>query len=189
VYNKFRLSFIEPHKFNSITDLCKDAPPGPVIEVGVLHGGMALHLAEILPGRKIYLVDTFTGIPYVCEHDNYFKVGNNYFGAVDMDKLADMFINYPNVSIMKGLFPDDFRDVFAEEMFAIIHLDVDVYKAYKDGLEYLYPRTMSGGLILLDDYNCNVCAGATKACDEFVKSLPEQPRIEVHNSQYFIRKG
>lgn len=186
-YNKFNLTCIGTHKFQAITDLCRDIPNGPVIEVGVYKGGMALHLAEIFPDRKIFLVDTFTGIPYSGPDDNIYKKGD--FGDVNILDVVELFKNLPNITILQGIFPDNFRDVFDKEMFAVIHLDVDVYQAYTDGLEYLYPRTIPGGIILLDDYRSiewHGVSGATKACDKFMQDISEE--IKVHNDQYYFIK-
>ncbi len=184
--NKFQISCIEPHKFASITELCKNITvPGSVIEVGVLNGGMGLHLAEILPDRKIYLCDTFTGIPYTSFQDNWFTKG--YFSGVKVEEVREKFAPFPNVIVLQGLFPDNFVEMFDKEIFAVVHLDVDVYKSYKDGLGFLYPRTAQGGIIFLDDYKCTVCEGCTIACDEFMQTVPEE--IKVYNNQYYFIKG
>lgn len=181
-------SCIELHKFGAVSHLCEMVKhiPGPAIEVGVYTGGMAYHMAKIMPERKLYLVDTFKGIPHTCSKDNWFPVG--YFGDVNLEKVRETFSEFSNVEILQGVFPDDFIERFDKEMFAVIHLDVDVYRSYKDGLEYLYPRTHDGGMILLDDYLCHVCGGCTIACDEFVISR-RLKGINNHGGQYYFTKG
>jgi hypothetical protein len=50
---------------------------------------------------------------------------------------------------------------------SLLNLDVDIYEPSKIILEYLYPRIVKGGVILLDDYG--VVAGETKAVDEYFR--------------------
>jgi len=173
-------------KFGSIEKLCQNAPlEGSIIEVGVWRGGIARHLADIFPGRKIFLADTFTGIPYVSKYDNHYRVGS--FSDVDIEQVRSIFPE-ENAEILQGIFPGEFQGRLDGERFGVVHLDVDVYQGYRDSLEFLYPRTVSGGLVMLDDYKCPLTEGATIAVDEFLSDKPENV-LFLNYQFYFIKEG
>jgi hypothetical protein len=62
----------------------------------------------------------------------------------------------------------------------LLNIDVDVYGATKTILKELYPRVVSGGVVLLDDYG--KFPGETKAVDEYFAdedvSIRRLPNIE-----------
>ncbi len=49
---------------------------------------------------------------------------------------------------------------------ALLRLDTDFYSSTKHELVHLYPRVVSGGVIIIDDYGA--FAGARKAVDEYI---------------------
>lgn len=55
---------------------------------------------------------------------------------------------------------------------ALVRLDTDWYASTRQELEAFYPRLVSGGVLIIDDYGS--WAGARKAVDEFIaeRSLP-----------------
>lgn len=50
---------------------------------------------------------------------------------------------------------------------SLLNIDTDLYEPAKTILTYLYPKVVSGGIILLDDYG--VFPGETHAVDEFLE--------------------
>jgi O-methyltransferase len=62
------------------------------------------------------------------------------------------------------------------ERLAWAHIDVDIYTAVRDCLEFIYPRLVPGGTVVIDDYGFPSCVGARRAVDEhFADGLPEAP--------------
>ena len=56
--------------------------------------------------------------------------------------------------------------------------------------EYIFPRLVSGGVIICDDYGYTTCKGAKKAIDEFistVEGLITTWTTPIHN-QFIIKK-
>ena len=53
---------------------------------------------------------------------------------------------------------------------ALLNIDVDIYEPTCVILEHLYPRVVSGGVVLLDDYK--VFPGETKAVDDYFAGRP-----------------
>ena len=72
----------------------------------------------------------------------------------------------------KGWVPTRFSEV-KDRMFALVHIDVDLYQPTRDTLEFFYPRVSPGGVIVCDDYGSALCPGARKAMDEFMADKPE----------------
>jgi hypothetical protein len=70
------------------------------------------------------------------------------------------------IEIYNGWIPDRFKEV-EDKNFQFIHIDVDLYKPTLDALKFFYPRLISGGFIVCDDYNSVLFPGAKKAWDEY----------------------
>jgi len=180
-----KYSIVSGGKMIAMQELCKLAPDrGSVIEVGVWRGGIGLLLLNLFPSRTIWLADTFNGIPYSDPQYDSCKAGD--FNGAPVEEVKKLFSPYPNVKILQGIFPNAFANILDKETFAVVHLDVDVHKSYKDGLDFLYPRVMRGGLIFLDDYNEGGCKGATIATDEFL--IKHNEKIKSYNGQYYFVK-
>jgi len=54
----------------------------------------------------------------------------------------------------------------APERIGLLRLDTDWYESTRHELEHLYPRLVSGGVIIIDDYGH--WQGARKATDEYL---------------------
>lgn len=145
-----------------------------------------MYLLELFPNRKIYLVDTYKGIPFSSKYDSH-RQGD--FADVDLEEIKTLFKSYSNVSLLKGIFPKAFKFkwILNKKKFAIAHLDVDVYQSYQESLRFLYPKMVSNGIIFLDDYMEPSCEGATRAIDEFFADKPEKP--QQLKCQWFILKN
>lgn len=142
---------------------------GDLIEVGVYMGGSAKIIAKAFPERHLYLFDTFKGLP-----NDISVVDGDYAGYKigDMDEANFELVkhnlrDYPNVSLYEGRFPDTANPIKGKK-FAFAHIDVDIYVAMKESLDFIYPRMVKGGLVLLHDYPAH--AGVRKAVGEFLKA-------------------
>jgi len=67
------------------------------------------------------------------------------------ERIQEKFINYPQVELIKGFIPDCFEDNCPEKI-AYLHIDLNQAPAEIAALEYLFDRVVSGGIIILDDY-------------------------------------
>jgi hypothetical protein len=92
---------------------------------------------------------------------------------------------YEGVSFYAGRFPETAGPVM-ERRFSFVNLDVDLYESTSAGLEFFYPRMVSGGMILSHDYS--VLAGVRRAFDEFLADKPEG-LVEMPTTQCLVVKG
>lgn len=138
---------------------------GYISEWGVFSGGSLEILAKYNPSVNILAVDSFAGVPKETEHD-YHREGD--FGGIDFHAIAGYFkMVYPAVRIVRGYIPQVFEYFDEHTRFSFSHVDLDMYESVKHACDFLFPRTLSGGMILFDDYNVRSTPGATKAIDEF----------------------
>jgi hypothetical protein len=136
-------------------------PPGCFVEVGVFQGGSASVLYRVCQeqGRRLYLYDTFTGIPFKDPIDSH-NVGDFAQNSNAPEELSKVL---PKAFITVGVFP---RSAVAMEPVAFAHLDCDQYKSYTDSINHLLPMMVSGGIMYFDDYDC--VPGATQAVNELI---------------------
>jgi O-methyltransferase len=143
---------------------------GALLEVGVWRGGTGALLAKSarLAGLRapVYLCDTFSGVVKAGEHDTYYK-GGEHSDATEGDVRNLMSsLALDNVRILKGIFPEDTGSSIANETFGFCHIDVDVYQSAHDILNWVWPRLVTGGMVVYDDYGFDSCSGVTKHVDE-----------------------
>ena len=67
------------------------------------------------------------------------------------------------------------RDASAIDQIAVLRLDGDLYHSTRICLEHLYPKVVTGGFVVVDDYG--YFQGCTNAVDEYV---------ETHNLRAFL---
>jgi hypothetical protein len=156
--------------------------PGAFVECGVWKGGSSMLAAAGLLAandcRPLYLYDTFEGMPppsaldvsITGQHAQALLDG----GSVHTQAVAPLKevkanfgrIGYPADLVMyvEGKVEDTIPSVAPEEI-AVLRLDTDWYESTKHELEHLYPRLVSGGVLIIDDYGW--WEGARRAVDEF----------------------
>jgi predicted O-methyltransferase YrrM len=162
--------------------------PGALVECGVWRGGssMAMALALLSRGvtdRDLYLFDTYEGMsaPTDADLDHAGRPAREKFeqtrtgddtAAWCAAPLDDVRANlaqtgYPagRVHLVKGKVEDTLPGG-APEQIALLRLDTDWYESTKHELETLYPRLVSGGVLILDDYGH--WQGSRRAVDEYL---------------------
>lgn len=143
--------------------------PGSPIEVGVYKGGSLAEIAKALPHKTVYGFDTFKGLPSE-DHGpgEIHSVGD--FNDTAKDEVAKYLMEKEgviNFKLIEGLFPESAPDIKV----SFAHLDMDFYLGTRHALEWLPPRIVSGGIIVLDDYGWERCPGVKEAVDEFTKGI------------------
>lgn len=147
--------------------------PGDVVECGAARGGsaalMALALRRLESRKRIWLFDTFEGLPAPTAQDPDFALADLFTGTCvgSLDEVQTFFqrLNVAdNAVFVKGLFQDTLRTASIAQI-ALLHIDGDWYESVKACLDALFDRVAPGGVIQFDDYG--YWKGARKAVDEF----------------------
>lgn len=147
---------------------------GAIAELGVWRGNSAKIFQLLDPKRKLYLLDTFEGFsrkdtvadPSLAEHTG--------FSNTSLKTVKTFVGTGKNIIYCPGYFPDTASFIPPDEMFALVHLDCDLYAPIKAGLEFFYPRLNPGGMMIIHDYRSGGhWPGVAKAVDEFMRDKPE----------------
>lgn len=155
----FNSIYYEKHKI--------DLLDGDIVECGVWKGGMSLFLTKLFSNKKIWLVDSYDGFQDTEEAlyktdkviDPHVKGGVIREGLTGMplEKVKEFFNTFgegtnPNVNYLKGYVKDTLKpEICPIDKIALLRIDVDAYSATKEVLEFLYPKVVSGGMIIFDD--------------------------------------
>lgn len=179
--------------------------PGDVVELGVFKGSSLIQfctfreLLENEKARKIVGFDAFGEFPSIenCESDVKFVNKWNESFKDEFVSQEELYLSLKhkkieNVELVKG----DIRETLPEYLskypytkISLLHIDVDVYEPSKLGLELLYDRVVTGGIILLDDYG--TVEGETQAVDEFFKGKEckiQKLRLSHTKPAYIVKK-
>ncbi len=171
--------------------------PGDVVECGCAQGGsaalMALTLRQLRSQRKLWLFDTFEGLPAPTAEDPDFEVADLFTGTCvgklnEVRELFDRLGVLDGTEFVKGLF-QQVLPATAVPQISVLHIDGDWYESVKVCLEFLYNKVAPQGVIQFDDYG--YWKGARKAVDEFF----EQRGIQVplkrldYSGRFLIKPG
>lgn len=163
---------------------------GELAECGVYRGGSALLLARVLAdagaARPLHLFDSFEGMPSsVTRARDSHRQGD--FGDTTLDHVRSLMAAFPFVTTHPGFIPGTFAGL-GDRRFSLVHVDVDVYQSTLDCLAFFYPRMVSGGMFLFDDYGFRIYKDAERrAADEFFADKPERP-IALPTGQALVIK-
>jgi O-methyltransferase len=149
---------------------------GAAAEVGSFRGGSAYFIAAAFATNlghevPIEVIDTFEGHPEtkLSDEDAPRHREGGTFVDTSYESVADFLSEFEQLRIHNG----EFSDVAArlpDQRYRLVHVDVDLYESAIDCLRYFAPRTVEGGIIVLDDYGSRSCPGILKAAREFLTS-------------------
>jgi len=161
------------------------AKEGSMIEIGTFQGCSARLICEVKGDRKLYVCDTFEGLPASHQKDRGVHRLSQY--ACSLESVSQFLKDFPNVEFVKGFFPDSTAGKIPDdEKFSFAHIDVDLYEGTLEGIRWLYPRMISGGVIISHDYS--VLAGVNAAVKELAEELPGAVVVELPTTQAMIIK-
>jgi hypothetical protein len=184
-FNDYLARFNEADGLNSsrrwalyqFTRLIADIP-GDTAECGVFEGAGSYAICSAVAShgrtpRQHFVFDSFEGLSQPASFDgDAWRAGDLCRG---LDVVRANLASFENVRYHKGWIPEVFQQVESStSTFALVHIDVDLYQPTLDSIQFFYPRTNPGGLIVCDDYGFTTCPGATQAVDEFLASRREK---------------
>ena len=177
--------------------------PGAIVECGIFKGASFVRFAsfDFLLGtvkRRIIGFDTFGEFPQGEDKDDH-KVLGNFLKAAGSQSIAkdqlkevlDMKNLGQEVELIKGDINETVPQLVKDNpeiQIALINLDTDIYKPSLTVLEYLFPKLVSGGVLILDDYN--VHRGETQAVNEYFsgQDIQIQKFPFAENPSYIIKE-
>lgn len=155
-------------------------PGKPMAECGVYTGGTAQVIAhsaslDTETPAPLFLFDTFEGMPETSVPDrDYHRPGD--FADTSLSAVQERLRDLPMCHFHPGFIPKTFSAVAEVSDYSLIHVDVDIYPSVIDCLEWFWPRMVSGGTIIVDDYGFYPYRNAARrAVDEFLESTDALP--------------
>lgn len=199
-----KLTYLSIGRLKKIVRVCKQIKKvgmdGMIIEAGCALGGSSILISKFKPkDTPLHVYDVFGMIPEPttkdsqAEHKRYEKIksgksegirGDTYYGYENdlYKKVVNNFISSNvnldenNVHLIQGLLQDTMK---LEDPVAFAHIDVDWFDPVYTSLERIFPRLVSKGCIILDDYfDWESCRRAT---DQYLETVPGQYQLD---SQY-----
>ena len=167
---------------------------GDFAECGVFQGGTAILIAETIKNsdnshaekKGLYLFDTFEGMPATTDKQRDGHVQGD-FSNTSLAEVKDRLDEYSFAEIYPGLIPETLSSV-DNKQFSFVHIDVDIYPATFDCMNFFYTRMVKGGIMLCGDYGFFAYKDAAKAAvEDFFRDKPELP-IALHTGQCVIIK-
>lgn len=194
--------------YDIVSEMEKNNIDGCFVECGVARGGcsalMALVASENKEDRKVWLFDSFEGLPEptiedaadVVEHPGKNRhsdaIHKGYclgtYDEVERLLFSRLHLSKNNVFMIEGWFQDTLPR-YKDEIGAIsvLRVDGDWYESTKCCLENLYDNVVAGGHIIIDDYGSVI--GCQKAVDEFLKKkgLEVELAFDGRGGAYFVK--
>jgi hypothetical protein len=148
--------------------------PGDIVECGTARGGsaalMGLLLKKLDRRRRLWVFDTFEGLPPPANDDPDYEIARQFTGTCrgSVEEVIGLFeqLGFSDLTVpVKGLFDDTLQKSGVGPI-AVLHLDSDWYSSVRVCLDELWDRVSPGGVVQIDDYGH--WAGARKAVNEFI---------------------
>ncbi len=142
---------------------------GSVAELGCYKGDTSWQLNVLMPGRKLYLFDTFEG-PDERDLAKETQIcgaapGSGIWKDARKEALMARMPMPELVTVKKGWFPETAFSL-EEETFALVLLDAGLYQPTFAGLEFFFPRMSRGGVIIVCGYEDPEQPGIRKALED-----------------------
>ncbi len=174
---------------------------GSIVECGVGKGRTLLYFSFLAENegknRKVWGFDSFQGFPEPSPNDaspRKAKKGewsgntpHDIYTILSRAGIASQYIKN-NIKLVKGFVENTLSD-YDNSPIALLHIDLDLYEAYKVTLTEMFPKIIDGGVVLFDEYNEPKWPGAKKAVDEYFKDSKYQIQKDDFSGKYFVIKN
>ena len=173
-------------RVRTLEAICRelDDVPGAAAELGVYRGGFARCINALLPGRTLYLFDTFSGF----DAAEASREGRGFTAAHENTSAARVrsLLPHPDKAVFRpGLFPAT-AEGLEDERFCLVSLDVDLEESTLAGLRFFVPRISPGGYLMLHDCLSPALPGVRKALrryeDETGTHLHKLPLCDINGT-------
>jgi O-methyltransferase len=186
--------------YQSVNYVLDNSIPGDFVECGVWRGGSSMMVAFILKkrnvtDRKIFLYDTYEGMPAPTENDKdltgknagslmeeteFMKQDSVIWCIADLNDVKANIeltkISQNQIVFVKGKVEDTIPNLIPDGGICLLRLDTDWYESTKHELIHLFPKLSKKGILIIDDYGH--WEGCRKAVDEYFNSISFKPLIQ-----------
>ena len=169
---------------------------GDLAECGIWRGGSCMMMAQTLLAsgdrdRRILMYDTYEGHPQPDPERDIDLWGNSGYeewrrqtsegevkgwGFASLKEVRENMqaIGYPGdkLEYVKGMV-EETVPVHIPDRLALLRLDTDWYESTRVALVYLYPKLVTGGVLIIDDYGHY--RGQRQAVDEYFAAAGNRP--------------
>jgi O-methyltransferase len=175
--------------FQSFRYIAANKLAGNAVECGCFLGGIAMFMGLLrkelgLNDMEIILFDTFVGAP-VGSTDIVF--GTPFVEPCDLpsyreavpETITQVVGSTKGYRFIEGLVEETLPKTATGNL-ALLRLDTDYYSSTAIEYAVLYPRLVSGGVLIVDDYGA--FQGSRRATDEYLSKLTSPPllnRIDI----------
>ena len=158
---------------------CASRLPGDFVECGVNRGFLSSGIMEDLKwdtlGRTFWLLDTFSGIdtdgvsseendPGALERNKkHFELG---LYSSDLESIRANFAQWENTRIIVGAVPGTLASITSDQI-AFASIDMNTAPPEVAAMEFLWPRLVTGAMVVLDDYAYHGYRNQKLAMDDF----------------------
>lgn len=211
-FKAYPFTMVSYEAMSNVYDLAKKVEKekmgGAFVECGVWKGGCIAIMAAVAKkagsGRKIWLFDSFEGLPEPTKDDGE-KAKDYALGKMSgklstiekcvgpLEDVKKIFfkilsINPADVVVEKGWFQDTLKAARNKiGSISILRLDGDWYESTKCCLEDLYSIVIPGGYVIIDDYI--YWEGSKKAVDEFMaKNNIKAELVNIDYTAVYFKK-
>ena len=152
---------------------------GAAADLGAWYGDISWQINAMMPDRKLYLFDTFSGYDRrdtdIEKEKGLSKAQSGDYAPTEYgkehfrDRLMSRLPHPEKVDIREGWFPETAYDL-EDEKYAFVHIDTGLYQPTYSGIQYFFPRMNRGGVILVSGYT----DGKTQSVYRAVRDLEEK---------------
>jgi len=166
-------------------DVLRNGVPGDLIETGVWRGGTTIFMRALLKAygvtdRKVWVADSFEGLPVPKSSDDGMDLSQVQYLKVSLEKVKSNFAKFglldEQVEFLQGWFSNTIPNAPIQNL-AILRLDGDLYSSTMDSLQNLYHKVSKGGYVIVDDYYS--WPSCRKAVADFLSKNSLEPDIKA----------
>lgn len=177
--------------YESVVYINENNIDGSFVECGVYKGGSVMNMAltqlNYAKLVHLYLYDTFEGMTPHGDYDVNFRgetasrilknPSKKCICSLEEVKKNLELTSYPQefIHFVKGDVAATLQETIPPKI-ALLRIDTDWYESTKISMEVLYPRLVTNGVLILDDYG--YWQGARKAVDDYFTAVGQRPHLK-----------
>ena len=180
------------------------------VECGVAAGAQLIAMRYGALQKKIYALDSYSGIPLCSNRDNQMP-GIAFLSPTEQKALPDpgkqvlessgatvvplehvkkhiidSGLDLYNINFVEGWFEETVDPLSKTiEPIALLRLDGDLYNSTWVCLQHLFPKVIKGGCVIVDDWTLPGCQAACKEYFELIGYEPDYKFLD--GTAYFFK--